>query len=673
MGVNDELLPESEYKLGFKLTTDMLVAFKRALTGTIVTRNDQGQVVGGQIDIGTRLLPIKTLHVNNISLDGKTLEIGLDSGSEPTNSEVVSRSSSENSIVSCKTSANSSQPKFIEVIPNTLNFKILATDTPLELIINGEAVTISKDITVQNVLGALDSANTLSPVIESYSESKPYVVDSEFQDYYERYAGEADNIYNEKGDVGFFKFNNVGSSVLLKGVGNKVAFIMGSTQKEIWTGYLSSSTETTQDIYNIRRRWAFLPNDNLCNELSFRSSNSRTATTGTTCILLNIGYVFIDRDNPNVPRIAYKEPVISSKEPTGNQTGDYWFNTARNSWNVYGDDRFSEVNRLPIAEVYTSSTKIEGYRCYYTRESFNKINTTEWDFKEDLTYKSPSYKEGVVNVFGNLITIPKNTEVTGEVTDGPTDINHTYYLYIKENGDLTFIKDHRPYYSNELRGYYHRGETWRCLANAKVTEVTTAGDSGSKNSFGDGVINGTFDTTYFPYEKYNTETDIPKVFYYKASNSGDTFDPSSGTISALGTVTVIYKTPKLKDITLRAHSQPAGGDNLNLPNGDSISNPPSPNNYIRFRLIYRNFFLETPSIKILKNNNEFILITATLPDEMNYRYYGNTGRLNPFDIPTRSNIGNQPSGKASEVQSFELKFSFTQEKQVRINNTLKHT
>ena len=647
MGVNDELLPDGEYQVGTKVTNEKVLTIKKALEGDLFGRI-RGQVVGSQVNIGSALYPIKTLHVNNILLEGNALDSGggggTSGGDVPIISEVVSRSSTFNAILSCKTSENSSQPKFIEVIPNTLNFKILGNDVPLELIIDGEPVTIDSDITVMNLEKAVPSLKRATPNIENIPASQDndsaFVYDRSFAHLYERYAGEEDAVYGTSSNVGFFNFFL--ESNILDNFGNKTAFIINpvsysANKPEIWTGYLSSNNQATQNVYNIRRQAAFLPDDSLCASISYRSAvDSLSNTASNTSEMLKTAWIFIDRDNVNVPRISYREPKIGSIAPTNNQSGDYWFNTTRNRWNVFGDDRWTEVNRLPIAEVYTSSTKIEGYRCYYTRKSFNKINTTEWEHKELLTYKTPSYKEGVVNVNGSLITIPRNTEVTG--SDNTTSNSH--YLYVKENGDSVFIKDHKPYYSHELRGYYHRGETWRCVAHARVSRISPSnGYTFSKDS-----LNGTFDNSYFPYQKYNTMKDNPLDFTFVVTRATQ----NSGSI--------IRKNNNVIPVTFRV----TGGSLIfNIDSG---------------------FFLGVPYYQINTGsdiNPAFVRSASISGGRLSRTFVLRFDTARPSsETITSQNIAIYRlvrSGTIAVTMSFKFSYSGIQEKQVRINNTLKHT
>lgn len=639
MGANDSFIDINLIAFNEDITAEKVRQFYRILTGDFVPRDLTTLRVSHDVaKLGVETARWLEVHTKSLFLDGTKFDPRSLQPTTPTTPITPTPSIKRNSILSGKTSASSSQPKFISIDANSLNFRVLGNDTPLSLNINGEIIAIDIDKTFTGVTAAPSTNNTMQAPASSIYD--PTAIKA--------YIGEVDITYRNDRGVGLFSetfageipFINIGTVISNKPNNNRLAFKNGN---EIFT-CIKNGTGTSQNFYNFKRRWAFIDNDNLCPNASIDSNTSVT--------FLNTGYVLINKQGGI--EVVYTEPIISGAEPTTTDTNQLWldnlvtneavtntvtytnsytgtvrvidltfygdetfrwqtispynmraffskkaigssapttiwveFTTSTGSYDViqlsrntmldtvneYGyvhtpgspalDDNtvgatftiktfanyaesatpqfsnpvnieidrtkivdhlptdmnlwkrwngtsFVETDSIPVAELYISSTKIEGYRCYDFSKEFNNTNTSEWELV-DATKSYRSIGSSKVNVYGKEIFFNQLTIEAGTITNGIS-----YYLYLKEDSTMEWLKD-RPYYSESRRGYYHRGETWRCICSA-------VSDSGVFKKRRHPLLN---DTSYFPYEKYNPNKDIPTSFYARLRHNNNSVTTES--------------------------------------------------------------------------------------------------------------------------------------------------
>ena len=444
-----------------------------ALNNDIVGRNNNAPAAGQRL--GTPVLPFAVAYINQLIANGKVLDLSL-------------VAASPNRIISARTSAQSSLPKFIGLDQaGSLSFQLLGATTPLVLDISGSSVTINEDL----MIGPFSAGPS--------ADHQMTANEGGLNDTWGQFAGETDLSY--AGKNGTIGFDAVGSEIVAL-AGKRAAFQNGD---EILVGDISSDAEAGScQLRNVYRAWGFGEDD------ATRGGDEGTDLNDNTVLtLLKTIYLFIDTENSDDPQHIQnistdKPPAYGPTAPDG-ATGQYWFNTVLGRWTVWDGAQFIPTSRLPVAEIYLNDTACIGYRCYDLSRTFGNANSTEWERSGDNDYIMRKHN-GLVSVYGTLVNIPSGA-LTG---NNGVQASSGNFLYVDEVGHLLWSPS-KPMYRPDLGGFYHRGEAWRCVAHARAD---VNGD------FEEGVIpGGLIITTYFPWQRYSPSGRIPDSFTLRL-NSG---------------------------------------------------------------------------------------------------------------------------------------------------------
>ena len=451
-----------------------------ALNNDIVGRNNNAPAAGQRL--GTPVLPFAVAFINQLVANGKVLDLSL-------------VSASPNRIISARTSAQSSLPKFIGLDPaGSLSFQLLGATTALVLDINGSNVTINEDLMV----GPFSAGPS--------ADHQMTADDGDLNNAWGQFAGETDLVYAS--ESGIIEFDAVGSEIIAL-AGKRAAFQNGD---EILVGDISPDVEANScQLRNVYRAWGFGEDD------AIRGGDEGTDLDDDTVItLLKTIYLFIDTENSNDPQHIQnistdKAPAYGPTAPDG-ATGQYWFNTVLGRWTVWDGSQFIPTSRLPIAEIYLNDTACIGYRCYDLSRTFDNANSTEWERTGDNDYIMRKH-DGRVSVYGTLVNIPSGA-LTGNNGVRASSGN---FLYLDEVGHFLWSPS-KPMYRPALGGFYHRGEAWRCVAHA-LADASSDFDNGRIN-------NNAHFTTYFPWQRYSPQGKTPTSFSMRI-NSNSTYSGGS--------------------------------------------------------------------------------------------------------------------------------------------------
>jgi len=412
-----------------------------ALLGAFVGRNGTGVPTPYQ-DLGTALVPWGNLYAKQLIINDTILDP----------SEITSK---PNRIISGRTRTTSAKSDFLRASGAALSFTVLANDADLVLSINDTPVEVDEDILVTGVTAAPATNNTCQ--VNEPSIPAPFG------------ANPTGGIYlGEDGDV--INLDSMGSNVSSK-VGQMVAFRNSyndgsTTHTEILYGYLESTTK----LRNIFRGFFFDSAGNPIKRSNFIGDNS-------ILTIMNLGWVFIDV-NATTVEVSYKTPVYSSVQPTSGAAGDYWFDQTIENWKRYSGSSWITVNRLLIGNIVADSTNCIASRSFDFDLKYSEENTIDLEIGPTGTFIARS-KFGINRLNVNANDFEYNSapiiwdleEIIEEVPS-PTNPNDLavgdVYLYVREDGELTATLV-KPYdRRNDLKGFYHPWESWRCVGRAYI-------------------------------------------------------------------------------------------------------------------------------------------------------------------------------------------------------------
>lgn len=428
-----------------------------ALIGAFVGRNATGVPTPYQ-SLGTKLVPWGDLYARQLVIDGTILDPA----------KITSR---PNRIISGRTRTTSLQADFLRANGLALSFKILANDKDLFLSINDNAVTVDEDITVTGVIAA-PAANNTCQVNELTIPSPIFT------------AVTGGEYLGEDGD--YIELDSMGSAVTAK-IGQIVAFRASYndgavTHTEIMYGYLESGTR----LKNVFRGFFFDKNGDPIKRSNYVGNDS-------ILTLMSLGWVFLDV-NATTVEVSYKTPTYAATAPGTPATGDYWFDQANDVWKRYNGSGWIAINRTLIGWVVADSTACIAARSFDFDLNYEETNTLILEKGTAFVVQAQSTINRV-SVNGNVFEYNANIlkfDLEKILLEVPTPTNPNdlavgeVFLYIKQTGELvaTTIK---PYDRREdLKGFYHPWESWRCVGKAFIATdpaVTALGILRSTSSY----------------------------------------------------------------------------------------------------------------------------------------------------------------------------------------------
>ena len=122
------------------------------------------------------------------------------------------------------------------------------------------------------------------------------------------------------------------------------------------------------------------------------------------------------------------------------------------------------AGKIRIGTIYASDTKVEGYRCVDFYRDFSNENDTRFEPQSNDYY---NMQPSTISVYGKTLKLKALKSIGPQHTSagyppGETWRAGVYGGYITETGG-DYFSNLYPIYREDLKGYYHREETWRAV------------------------------------------------------------------------------------------------------------------------------------------------------------------------------------------------------------------
>lgn len=333
----------------------------------------------------------------------------------------------DNRIVSGKVRSNSAQPLFL--VPSGAARTVTVDVTPnLIYYVNGIEYSIITDTALTNLTAAPSSNNTAT-VSDALASAQ----------YWTKYQGED------------------GTEIVMATVGTEISALVGKFAAfKISTEYFLAYVKSATVLSKIRRGFFF---DSAGAPLA-----RTTYSNGATITLGKLSWIFAKTDLTTT--VTYNNPVWADDEPTSPAIGDYWFDLSANTWKTYSGTSFVTAAATLIGICVQDTTNTVAARSFDTFKAFDELNTIELFAESNSAVKS-RFPGGKINVWGASVVNDYNIhtwDMTLDLDSGVTEAASTYYyFYITETGDK-IISNVKPHDRREdLRGYYHPSQSWRCV------------------------------------------------------------------------------------------------------------------------------------------------------------------------------------------------------------------
>lgn len=350
-------------------------------------------------------------------------------------SNAIGTGLTDNRLVSGRVLTTSEQPAFL--VPNGAARTVKLDGTPTNFIyyIDGAEYSITSDVTLTSLTAAPASNNTC------------LINDAVAADqYWTKHTGE---------DGSEIPVDTMGTEITAL-VGKLAAFKLDNgSASEYFLAYVDSATRLTR----ARRGYFFDSTDAAIPRIVY--SNNDTIT------LMKLTWVFA-KSNGTLTA-TYNPPTWSADEPSSPSLGDYWYDLANNTWKVRSVSTFDVANAVLVGVCIQDTTNTVGARSFEFFKNYAELNTMEIIAESNTQVKS-RHVGSSVNVWGTVVKSDygfRTWDITLHRDTGVSESASTYYyFYLTEDGDQV-ISDVKPYNrSEDLNGYYHPHQSWRCVGFA---------------------------------------------------------------------------------------------------------------------------------------------------------------------------------------------------------------
>lgn len=340
----------------------------------------------------------------------------------------------QNRIASGKTRASSNQPAFLVAGGSNAKVTLKGASTPFVYFIAGTQYTVSSDVDLTFSSFAPGASNTATVNDATLSGQVSSSIQGEAGSIMTMTAA-GTNISSLQGTFGAFKIVDGGNT-------------------EYFIGYVNSSTQMTK-----------------CFRGYFFDSTSApvlrtTINNSDTITVLKLFWVFVTTSG--ILDSTANNPTVSFATPTSPATGDYWFDLGGNLWKKFNGSSFVASNATLIGLAICDTTHCIATRSFEFYGPYDALNTIDIEIQDNNTLRTK--QRGMrANVAGNLINFDRSMAIWSKPTNLDSGVadgnNKTFYVYLKDTGDVV-LSDVIPYdRSQDLRGRYHPYNPWRALAS----------------------------------------------------------------------------------------------------------------------------------------------------------------------------------------------------------------
>lgn len=339
-----------------------------------------------------------------------------------------------NRLVSGRVKSTSDQPMFL--VPNgaARSVAVKGATTSFLYYVDGTQYTITTDVTLTSLTAAPSSNNTCL-VNDAVAADQDWT----------KFAGE---------NGSRIPIDNVGSEITAL-VGKFAAFKINNGSAD---EYFVARVET-DSLHRAFRGYFFDPSDVPIPRIVY--------TNNDTITLMKLAWIFAKTDGTLT--VTYNNPVYAETEPTSPSNGDYWYDLENTTWMKYDTSLYVAAEATLVGICIQDATNTVAARSFEFFKAFSDLNTAELIFNTNAQVQT-RHPGAQVSVFGVTHRAERNLltwDMTTDLESGVTEASSTYYyFYVTEDGD-TVISNIRPYDKREdLMGFYHPYESWRCLGSA---------------------------------------------------------------------------------------------------------------------------------------------------------------------------------------------------------------
>lgn len=237
--------------------------------------------------------------------------------------------------------------------------------------------------------------------------------------------------------------------------GNFGAFkVVDSTNTEYFIGFVNSSTSLNKCF----RGYYF--------DSTYTPVVRTVVNNADTITLLKLFWVFattsgtLDATSTN--------PKVQFATPSSPSTSDYWYDLGNNVWKKYNGSSFVVANATLIGQAVCDTSHCIATRSFAFYASYDQKNTCVLEIQDNNTVRTNQLGQ-VCSVAGKLIRFDRSISYwvkPDNLDTGQTDGNNkTFYVYLKDTGDVS-LSTVIPY--NRLSDYggaYHPYNPWRSLGS----------------------------------------------------------------------------------------------------------------------------------------------------------------------------------------------------------------
>jgi hypothetical protein len=338
----------------------------------------------------------------------------------------------DNRLVSGRVRPTSAQPLFLTAAGSARTVTLRGSATNFIYYVKGTEYTISADVALTNLTLAPSSNNTC--LINDATAADQY---------WTKYQGE---------DGTEIPVDTMGTEISSL-VGQFAAFKLDNgVTEEYFIAYVKSSTALSK----VKRGYFFDDAEAPAPRIAYANNDVIT--------LMKLTWLFAKTDGTLTA--TYNNPVWSADEPGSPAIGDYWFDIGENKWKVYGVGAYSDADAMLIGVCIQDTANTVAARSFEFFKAYSELNTLEV-LAESNTEVKARFPGAQVSVWGATIKNDHNItrwDITADRESGVSEAASTYYyVYLTETGDK-IISDKKPHDRREdLRGFYHPDQSWRCV------------------------------------------------------------------------------------------------------------------------------------------------------------------------------------------------------------------
>lgn len=252
-----------------------------------------------------------------------------------------------------------------------------------------------------------------------------------------------------------------GSSIIVDNMGSNISALVGKTaafmvDNGVLQEYFIARVKSSTELDLAKRGYFFDDADLPIPRIVFSDNDVIT--------LMKLTWIFINTSGALIP--TYNEPRFGGTQPSGPSSGDYWFDSANNTWKVFNATTWdvAGVTFVGVCIQDSSGTQAARTQEYFTAVS--DVSDVDLYIFDNTEVRSKS-KGNLVSVNGTSLRYTEDQIRWDMDTDRDSGVSETasttYFLYLTEAGDSK-ISDVGPHDRRaDRKGLYHPHHTWRCV------------------------------------------------------------------------------------------------------------------------------------------------------------------------------------------------------------------